>query len=468
MNVGHERPVDARRPARWGAGLLRERPVARRAGIAVLVLSIAGLAVPACVRVQISYRDVGADARDAPGIDAPAPDAPSVPMDAPRPDVPAMDAPLSDTPLAVGPDATRSVLAAVGELVILASLRDFEAAVAALEAATNAAHTSGSAADRDAARAAWRAAMAIWQRIEAVQLGPAGLSLYTAGGRGLRDEIYAWPLVSRCRMDQDTVSGVHADAALLRAEAVSARGLAAIEYLLFYEPLDNGCGPTAAINTSGAWAALGDAEIARRRLVYAHTAAALVAERARELRLAWDPAGENFLGTLSTAGAGSSVFPTAQAGLNSLSDALFYLYKEVTDLKVGIPAGLYVDCPTATCPDHVESPWADASLDHVRANLEAFRDAYLGAPPGIDAPGFDDLLRSIGAGDLDARIQAAIVAALSAIDPVLVPLERAVDDDHPDVAALHAALRALADLFKVEALTLLDLELPNRLEGDND
>lgn len=436
--------------------------------LAVLGLALGLTTASSCVRVQISYRDVGADAPDAPGTDAPRPDAPIAPMDAPLPDVPAMDAPLSDTPLPIGADATRAVLAAIGEHVILASLRDFETAAVALESATAAAAASGTPEARDAARAAWRAAMRIWQRVEAIQLGPAGLSLYTPGGRGLRDEIYAWPLVSRCRIDQATVATTHADAALLRAEAVSARGLSTLEYVLFYEPGDNGCGPTAAINTSGAWAALGDAEVARRRLVYAHTAAVLVVERARELRLVWEPSGENFLGTLATAGAGSTLFPTAQDGLNALSDALFYLYKEVTDLKLGIPAGLYVDCPTDTCPDNVESLWADASLDHVRANVEAFRDAYLGAPPGIDAPGFDDLLRSIGAGDLDARIQAAIVVALGAIDPVLVPLEAAVLVDHPDVVVLHDAIRALADLFKVEVLTLLNLQLPGRIETDND
>ena len=430
-------------------------------------------ATSSCMRVEVSYRDVGgpdAFSPDAARPDAARPDAPG--MDAPTDDANDLDAAAFDTASDVyvptGADGTRAVLAAVGEHVVRASLRDFETAADRLVAATDAARTSDTAETRDAARAAWREAMRIWQRIEVLQVGPAGLALFTLGGRGLRDEIHPWPFVSYCRMDQGTVDGLYADAGTLRPEPVSARGLSAIEYVLFEESGTNRCGPTAVINTSGSWAALGDVEVARRRRVYAHSAAVLVAERARELRLAWDPAGEDFATTLATAGAGSTLFPSAQAGLNALSDALFYLYKDVVDLKLGIPAGLYVDCATATCPDNVESPWADASLDHIRVNVETFRDAYLGAPPGLDAAGFDDLLRSMGAAELDTRIQTAIATALAAIDPVVVPLEVAVDTDHEDVVALHDAIRALADLFKVEVLTLLDLELPTRVEGDND
>lgn len=429
-----------------------------------------------CVRVTITYRDVGVDAatRDAPSIDAPRPDAPPpdapgmdapvVVMDAPPPDAPRMDAPLTD----VRADAIRAVLTSIAEHVLLADVRAFHDSAVALEAATAAAVAAGTPESLTAARDAWRVSMRLWQRIDAVQIGPAALPSLSAGGLGLRDEIYAWPLVSYCRIDQETVEPPHGDVALLRAENLNARGLAAMEYLLFNESPTNRCGVTHVINTSGSWAALGDAEVARRRLVYAHTASVLVVERALELRNAWEPSGGNFAGALSTAGAGSPIYATAQAGLNALSDSLFYLYKEVTDDKIGIPAGLRIECPAATCPDSVESPFAGASLDHIRANVEAFRDVYLGAPIGTDAPGIDDLLLSIGAGDLDARFFAAWNALFAQLAVVPPPLELAVDTDHGSVATLMTLTRELADLHKVELITVLDLELPNRLEGDMD
>ncbi len=440
---------------------------------AVILALVVMCATASCMRVEVSFRDVGGpdawrpdaaqiDASvDAPGMDAPR-------IDADDRDAVTTDSPAMDAPLPTGADATRAVLASIGENVILARIVEFEAAADRLVAATDAARTSDTPTTREAARTAWRDAMGVWQYLEVVQLGPAGLPLYALGGRGLRDEIHPWPFVSPCRVDQDTVDGPYASAELLRPEPVTARGLPAIEYVLFVADGSNRCPATATINTSGSWAALGDSEVSRRRLVYAHSAAVLVAERARELRLAWDPAGEDFLGTFATAGAGSPLYTSAQSALNGLSDALFYIYKDVNDLKIGIPAGLYVDCATATCPDNVESPWSDTSLDWIRINLLAFRDVYLGAAPPRDALGFDDLLRSMGADDLDRRIREAIDVALAAVDPVEIPLETAVDTDAVDVAELHRTTRALADLFKVEVLTLLDLELPNRVEGDND
>ena len=49
------------------------------------------------------------------------------------------------------------------------------------------------------------ATMAAWQELEGLQIGPAGSSLSTIGGQDLRDEIYSYPNVNRCRSDQETV-----------------------------------------------------------------------------------------------------------------------------------------------------------------------------------------------------------------------------------------------------------------------
>lgn len=429
------------------------------------------------MRVEVSFLDVGqpdAWAPDAARPDAARPDAAidAPGMDAPRIDADDRDAPTFDTATDVfvptGADGIRAVLGAVGENVALASMRDFVVVADALVVATENARTLGTPESLEAARLAWHDAMRVWQRVEVLQMGPAGLAMYTLGGRGLRDTIHPWPFVSYCGIDQATVAERYVDVATLAAEPVSARGMSAIEYALFETTGSNRCAASAAINADGTWAALGRDEVVRRRTSYAHTAAVLVAEQARVLVNAWEPSGENFLGTLATAGAGSTLYPSAQVGLNGLSDALFYLYKDVTDLKIGIPAGIYVDCPTATCPDNVEFPFSDSSLVYARVNVEAFRDAYLGGPPPMDAPGFDDLLRSMGAADLDRRIQEAIVVALAAFDLVDGPLEIAVDTDADDVLILHDAIRTVADLFRVELLTVLDLELPARVEGDND
>ena len=409
-----------------------------------LILITAAGSLLGCIRTEFRNRDSG-------------------------PDATGMDAGVDDAQVMLNAEATRAVLDSIGTRVVAPLLVQFESDARALVGATEANAAGPTTETRDAARAAWRQAIGTWQHLEMIQVGPAGLSTNTVLGRGLRDEIFAWPLVSRCRIDQVTASDAYADSVALLAQPLNVRGLAAMEYLLFYDAADNGCAATAVINTSGAWAALGDAEVLRRRAVYAHTLAVLIEARATELRAAWDPAGENFIGALRTAGAGSAAFPTAQAGLNAVSDALFYLYKEVADNKLGIPAGVRMECTSDLCPDRVESIWAHASLDHIRSNLETFQAAYLGGPPDVtDASGFDDLLRSIGASMLDDEIQTGLTGCFTALDAVEGPLESALTLDHADVIALHDAIRAVGVLFKVQVLTLLDLELPRRLDGDAD
>lgn len=358
----------------------------------------------------------------------------------------------------------RRVLANVGENVVLHTLRDLVERSRALETATATYATSLSDADRDAARTAWRNAMEVAQRAEVYELGPAGPVGLVTGGQGLRDEIYAWPLVNRCRTDQETVDPSHASTETLRMEAINVRGLATIEYLLYESSLNNGCPPSININTMGTWAALGDAGVRRNRAEYAHNAAILVRERAEELVRVWET---TFLQQLTTAGAGSTVFATSQEGLNALSDALFYVYDTVLDMKLGQPAGI-VNCETESCPEAVESPWSNVSIDNVIANLRAFRAAYLGGEPGADGAGFDDLLRSVGATDLDMRMQQGIEGTLTALAAIEGPLATAVVDHNDQVMAAWRALDALMRLLKTELVTVLDLELPMRVEGDND
>ena len=382
-----------------------------------------------------------------------------------RPDTGSVDSgPEIDASAQTSADDVRRVLANVGMNVVVPTLRQASARAAALEAATAAYETSLSETDRNAAQAAWREAMDAAQHAEMFQLGPAAPAGMAPGARGLRDEIYAWPLTNRCRVDQETVEPSHQATDTLRAEAINVRGLAAIEYLLFETTLNNGCPSTISINVMGTWVALGDAGVRSNRARYAHNAAVLVRERADELLAAWE---SEFLQQLSTSGTTSPLFATAQEGLNALSDAMFYIEDPSRDMKLGVPAGI-IDCTETSCPDRIESLYADVSRENVIANIRAFRSAYLGGEPGSDGMGFDDLLRTVGASDLDSRMQRAIQGALTAVDAIEGPLGEAVRERNAQVVAAYDALTVLTRLLKTEFVTVLDLELPMRVDGDND
>jgi predicted lipoprotein len=367
----------------------------------------------------------------------------------------------------------REVLAHEGEQLALASYRELARELAALEAATASLAADPSEANRAAAQDAFERVMDANERAELFQLGPAAPVGSTPEAAGLRDEYQPWPLVNACRIDMETVEGSYASDTLLAAEALNVRGLASLEYLLFTESAATVCSPTTSIVTDGSWAALGETEVWSRRAVYAHSAAVLARATVDDVVARWEG---GFLERLRTAGAGSTTFPTAREGLNALSDALFYVYEPLLDLKIGRPAGLYT-CVTTTCADDVESPWRDAaapdgdvggSLRALRVNLETFEDAYLGRVGGVDGRGLDDLVRWFGAEDLDRRMQEAIDVAQAALEAIEGPLRAAVVSRNEQVLAAVTAIDALTTMMTDELVPLLQLALPMRADGDND
>lgn len=358
----------------------------------------------------------------------------------------------------------RALLGAFGACAF-DTAKAFEVAAADLANALSSYAADPSAANAEAARASWRSAMSVWQRAEAMQFGPAAKA-GSPGGQSIRDEINVWPLTGRCLVDSQLVAKGYETPGLDGA-LVSTKGLPAIEYLLFYEPTDNGCPATNAINTQGTWAALGDAEVRARRVAYARAAADDVKKRATQLREAWDPAAGNFVATLEMAG-DNDVFATQQMGLNAVSDAMFYLDIVVKNAKVGKPAGLTPDCLEASCPDAVESLWAGHSKQNIASNIEGYKALYAGCAPGGDL-GFDDLLVAVGANETKARIDGSIQEIDAALAALSEPTLRADIEKNPaGVRRLFDALRANATLMKSEMATVLDLELPQVVEGDND
>lgn len=357
------------------------------------------------------------------------------------------------------------VLAAVGTCA--ADLyKQAAAAAVELDAAALAANASPGAETRAAAREAWARAIGLWQQAEIYRIGPAG-PVTLPGGQGLRDLVYSWPLTSRCLVEQTLVSRSYEAPTFAQTALINVRGLYAAEYLLFYEGMDNACSATSSINSSGSWAALGAAELAARKAAYAAVVSKDVAAKARQIADGWAPGQGDFGAVLASAGEGGSPFATAQMALNTVSDGLFYLEREVKDLKLGKPLGLY-ECTNASCPESVESQYARVARDHVKHNLIGFRRIFAGCEAGQDI-GFDDLLTAMGSGALAERMTADIDAAIAAADALATPdLVAGLSTERAGVEALHASVKKITDAMKTELVTVLDLELPQVVEGDND
>lgn len=313
-------------------------------------------------------------------------------------------------------------------------------------------------------RTAFRAALSAWQVLEPMQIGPAADS-GLPGGKDLRNQIYSWPLVNPCAVDGELVSRGYA-APGFGASLVNRRGLAALEYLVFYDGADSQCDASSSLVTGGGWAALSTEERHQRRRAYAAAVATDLRTRARALADAWDDNKGRFRIELQTAGTGSSLFKSTQAALNAISDAVLYLDNEMKDMKLARPLGLR-DCAKPSCPELCESRFAGQSKANLLANLDGVRRLLEGC--GAAQLGFDDLLEAVGAGAVASSLRVRLAAAVAALQEISEPdLKQAVVQNPASVRAVHSALKQITDLLKTEFLTVLDLEIPKQLEGDND
>jgi predicted lipoprotein len=189
---------------------------------------------------------------------------------------------------------------------------------------------------------------------------------------------------------------------------------------------------------------------------------------ATKLLDAWEPAKGNFVAQLETAGRGSATWSTDLSAVNAVSDALFYVEKQVKDMKLGRPLGL-LECASATCPEALESRYAHRSKQHIRNNLVGFGKLFAGCGTAGEGKGLEDLLIASGASDLAQRVANALSGAVAAVDAIEEDdLEEALAKDYASVKALHEAIKVLTDLLKNELVIVLGVELPKTVEGDND
>lgn len=350
----------------------------------------------------------------------------------------------------------------------------FGAAAAAADALADATAKAAAAPDdaalAQAARDRYLAMFDAWAEADVLGFGPSGpgpaAPAPTPGGQDLAPGIYGWPLVSRCEIEKLILSKAYEAPAFAATSLLPTRSLAALDLLMFHDGADQGCGPSHPI--AAPYAQLSAPELRGRRAVYSDVVARDVRTRARALSDLWAPSSGNFAAALAGAGQGSAVYATDQLALNAISDAMFFVDTRVKDRKLGQPLGL-IDCAKPSCPEAVESPWARRSREAIRRNLLGFRRMATGCGLGGAGIGFDDVLHGIGQTAAAEQLRALVAGALAAIDAVDQPhLGDALASQPAQVAAARAAVKALTDFLKSDFLTLLDLELPKSLEGDND
>jgi len=334
----------------------------------------------------------------------------------------------------------------------------FRTTAEVLSRATDAYAEARSEPQLKAAQAAFRMAMARWSRAELFQFGPAASSSMSAGrdiyqGKGLRDRIYAWPTVSRCRVEEQLAEATPDVSAAL----ISARGLFGLEYSLFFSGQGSEC-----VASSRAAMVLGQLSadaLRERKARYAAAVSADLRTQSQVLIDAWSPGGSNFLESFKLA----EGYPSEQEALNVLGWALIYVEREMKDWKLGIPAGYTMTAPVSLA----ETPYAQLGSEALRENLRGFRALFQGCGAQGEGIGFDDWLQDAGHDELRDAIIDAYDNAQRALD-TLPPMHMA---SKAQLESAYMTLKMLTDLLKGDlfgAGSPLGLKLPASVEGDTD
>lgn len=352
-------------------------------------------------------------------------------------------------------DVVGELLAQVGPGVVQPALTEFLVAMDGLDAAL-AAWDGGEGASRDEAQAAWKTAMRAWQRVEVMQVGSLGSSLTAVGGADLRDEIYSWPTINPCRIDQETVEEAWDEADFFTANLVNSYGLDALEHLL-WAGADNTCPSQTTPNSDGAWTALGEEGVQQNRAEFSRALSAEVRRQAAAVLAEWEG---GFAQTLADAG---SPYEDEQQALNAVYDALFYLETSTKDRKLAWPMGIG-ECTSGACEEEVEGLVSGTGVSSIAGNLEGFGLLFRGG----EGAGWDDLLVDLGHEDLSEQLLADLDAALVLAEALDAPLDQAILDEPERVEELHAAVKKVTDVMKGDLSTLMALEIPGEAAGDND
>jgi len=322
------------------------------------------------------------------------------------------------------------------------------------------------------ARTSWLTSMSNWQEIETYLIGP-----IMDNGGSIRNSIYSFfsgsPL-STCAIDQAVV--LAEDPTFdLNSRSFNQRGLDALEYLLFNDNLDHTC--PAQINETQTWNARSETERRQLRCDYALDLGDDVGQAVDGLMSSWQPGGENFRSDFVNPSNLSTYF-------QELADALFYIELKSKDAKLGIPTGIKSDCSQITCPESVESPYSDTSLENIRANLVGFRE-FLTGGSGL---GFDDIIIQEGFSSVVDNFHQNIEIAIDLIDSMDSSLVEQLDqlvasgDDssclnsaaNPDsvqeipACSLHGFLKRITDSLRTEFIVIVNVDLPDTAAGDND
>lgn len=312
-----------------------------------------------------------------------------------------------------------------GENIILPGYQKLNSETSELTDAINQFTTNPTAGTLASAQANFKEVYLAWQDVSAFHFGSAEEQM-------LRTNLNTYPTDTAQIKNNITSGSYNFD---ISANA-PAKGLPAIDYLLFGRSTDN----LLKLYTT--------APDAANRKKYLKDVMALINQRVQATYTAWAPSGGNYLKTFKEA-AGTAVGSSVGNLVNQLNQEI-----DITKrFKVYVPVGgLTYDTPM---PAKTEAYFSGISLELLEQNVKAQKRIFLGqTAQGTDGPGLAEYLDHVDAKYDNKALSTAIAdqfdAVLAAIAAVQGPLSTAVTTDQAAVNNIYSEFQKLIVLTKTD------------------
>lgn len=239
------------------------------------------------------------------------------------------------------------------------------------------------------------------------------------------------------------------DDAFIDRQGSTARGLYALEYLVFFRSIDS----TVYYFTNDAGAT--------RRTDYLTGLCTNLEQKATGLRDFWSPSGGNYATDWANSTAVGSQHP-----MDLIVNELSSLLEEVAKDKIGTPLGKFnFDVPQ---PERIETPYGSYSLKLARENVRVLHEIFNG-PNG--AGGIDDALDALEAQYNGQPLSTAIDAEFTTLETELAaipePLEEAIFDAAATLEAAYQTANDLLVLVRADLASALSVTIvPSDNDGD--
>lgn len=323
--------------------------------------------------------------------------------------------------------------------IILPAYTSFQASASELNDAVIAFNANPTSATLTTAQLALIASYKQWQSTSEYDFGPANQANF-------RVNINTYP-VDVAQINTNVNAGAYNQDLLAN---LAAKGLPAIDYLLFGVAADNNA-ILASYTT--------DTKAANRK-AYLAALAAEIKNRITTVLNGWNNGYKNTFLAADGTDQGSS--------LGQLVNQLVYDYEILKNYEIGIPAG--VQSMGTTFPQKVQAYYSKISLQLLTAHLQAMQNLYQGKSAQGDGLGLDDYLIKINAKYSDGRalndvILAQFATANEKLKALSDPLSANIQSNNTAVTAAYTELQKLTVLLKTDMTSSLGILITF---GDND